>query len=38
MVHFEIITHNPKIRTADEIAADALDDILTPKGSLKKLG
>lgn len=26
------------IRTADEIAADALDDILTPKGSLKKLG
>jgi len=26
------------VRTADEIALDALIDILTPKGSLKKLG
>jgi len=26
------------IRTADEIAADALDDILTPKGNRRKIG
>lgn len=26
------------IKTADEMAADTLDDILTPKGNLKKLG